>query len=242
MNFERKTLEDSSQHFINSMAPPLQWNSSLVTFLAVVSQTSSMFIPMFLLLVSVIEMDIKGILYIFFLIWATWTYKFTTKQLSSEKDVFENKKRSNAQYAREYICNGYTPLRLFRNDDGHMNQSVSTFVLVYTLAYLVTPMAEYGWSEVGNTGMIIVLIILILLDMAWKVYNVCTGVIGVLTGMLLGSIMGVLTWIVLKQILPEDTVIFFNRKTGANACKVKGKVKYRCDFEDDDDRDHIVNS
>lgn len=236
-NQHEETLDDLSRRFTTNMAPPMKWNSSITTFFAMISQTSSIFIPMFLLLLSVVEADWKGIFYIAMLMLSTFAYKFLTIQMSPYK---EGMKKTSHIYSREYICNAYIPFKLFKNEENHMNQSVSTFVLTYTLAYLMTPMIELGWSETGNNGIVVVLTVCILLDMVWKVYNMCTGMLGVLTGMLIGSIFGVLTWILFKHLLKEDTVMYFNRKTGANTCKVKGDVKYTCDFEDEEDKEFII--
>ena len=235
----KQTLEEISERFTNDMAPPMKWNSSITTFFAMISQTSSIFIPMFLLLLSVIELDVKGIYYIVLLMLSTLAYKLFTKQIMPYKG---NISKTRYQYSRDYICNAYVPFKLFKNEDGHMNQSVSTFVLTYTLAYLITPMIELGWSETGNGGIVAVLVICILMDMVWKVYNLCTGMLGVLTGMLIGSIFGVLTWILIKHLLKEDTVMYFNRKTGANTCKVKGDVKYTCSFEDENDKEYVIEN
>ena len=236
---KKQSLDELSERFTNDMAPPMKWNSNPTTFLAMISQTSSIFIPMFLLLLSVIELDAKGIYYIISLIFSTLAYKLFTKQISPYKGDIP---KTRYQYSREYICNAYIPFNLFKNDEDHMNQSVSTFVLTYTLAYMITPMIELGWSETGNIVFIIVLIICILMDMVWKVYNMCTGMLGVVTGMLIGSIFGVLTWILIKHLLKEDAVIFFNRQTGANTCKVKGEVKYTCNFEDEADKEYVIEN
>ena len=237
---KKESLEEISNRFTNNMAPPMKWNSSITTFFAMISQTSSIFIPMFLVLLSVVETDWKGLFYIILLMISTLAYKFLTKQIYPYNQ--DDDAKSKYQYSREYICNAYVPFSLFKNDDGHMNQSVSTFVLTYTLAYLISPMIEFGWSETGNAGIVIVLIVCIMFDMVWKVYNMCTGMLGVLTGMLIGSIFGVLTWILIKNLLDQDSVIYFNRKTGANSCKIKGDVKYTCNFEDDVDKDYIIEN
>lgn len=211
------------------------------TLFALLAQTSSVFVPLFLVLQSVMEIEWKGLYYIVFLALCTLIYKMFTKH-AIPKQINVDRKGQHFVTRNDYLCNMYTLpfFRNYTNGDGDyvQNQSVSTFVLVFTLAFVISPMVElkdYNW------GFVLVLIVLILLNICWGIYHTCTNFIGVITSMLFGCILGVVCYAILKEVVGMDSPIYFNRQSGVNTCKVRGKVKYTCDFDDPDDKEYVLS-
>lgn len=234
--------EKNLESFLNYATPNHIWSQGTgMTFFALISQTSSVFVPLFLVLQSIINVEWKGIFYILFLVLCTWLYRLFTRHVIPKK-INEDGRSRNFVSRNDYLCNMYTLpfFRNYTNGDGNyvQTQSVSTFVLVFTLAFIMSPMVElkdYNW------GFVLVLIVLILLNICWGMYNTCTNFVGVLTSILFGCIFGVMCYGVYKEVLPFNFPIYFNNQSGVNTCKVRGNVKYTCDFDDPDDRDYIVS-
>lgn len=235
-----RALAGQSVNFWKGLpTPEVHWpRSTPLMFITMLGQSSSLFVPLFLVLLSVIEFDWKGLVYILALTLCTMLYKFMTNQI-----VTDPNKGSESAWARSRAenpaCRMFTlPMLQNVNFD---NQSVSTFILVFTMSYIISPMVELGKY---NYPFILTLLVLILLDICWKVYSSCTSFLGVLTGMLMGGLLGFLMWMMNKKIpFLEDqnsSAYFFDRLNGQNTCKVQGDVKYTCDFEDEEDEAHIV--
>lgn len=226
---------ENANFWMGLPTPEVHWkNSNMVMFLTMLGQSSSLFVPLFLVLLSVIEMDRNGLLYIATLTVCTFLYKFFTNQVvtdpSKRTDSAKHHARANP------ACRMFT-LPALQNTNFE-NQSVSTFILVFTLTYIMSPMVELGKY---NYAFIFTLLVLILLDICWKVYSSCTSFLGVLTGMLMGGLTGFVAWLFLKRWNDGTYVYHFDRRNdGRTTCKVQGDVKYTCDFEDEEDEVHIA--
>ena len=219
--------------------PEVHWpNTNPMMFITMLGQSSSLFVPLFLVLLSVIEFDIKGLIYIGGLMLCTALYRFFTNQVVTDPNKRDDSSTALARRANP-ACRMFT-LPMLQNVNFE-NQSVSTFILVFTMAYILSPMVELNKY---NYPFIFTLLVLILLDICWKVYSSCTSFLGVLTGMLMGGLSGFLVWMIIKRIpfleKQNSSAYFFDRVSGQNTCKVQGNVKYTCDFEDEEDEAHIV--
>lgn len=241
---EEKTLRNMDA-FLKYATPNHIWNDhggyGMSTLFALLAQTSSVFVPLFMILQSVMDFDWKGVFYVSCLALSTLIYKMFTKY-AIPKQINENQASRRFVTRNDYLCNMYTLpfFRNYTNGDGDyvQNQSVSTFVLVFTLAFVISPMVElkdYNW------GFVLVLMVLILLNVCWGIYHTCTNFIGVITSLLFGSILGVICYAIFKELGWMDSPIYFNRQSGMNTCKVRGKVKYTCDFDDPDDKEYIIS-
>lgn len=219
--------------------PEANWSRSTpMMFLTMLAQSSSLFVPLFMVLLSVIEFDLKGLVYIVSLTLCTVLYRFLTNQIVTDQSAASESPTARARKANP-ACRMFT-LPMLQNTNFE-NQSISTFVLVFTMSYLLSPMVELNKY---NYPFLFTLLVLILLDICWKVYSSCTSFLGVLTGMMMGGLLGFLVWMAFRRfpILSShgSSAYYFDRMNGENTCKVHGNVKYTCDFEDEDEEAYIV--
>jgi len=224
--------------YMRLLTPPdASWTTTTSTMvLTMLAQTSSIFIPMLLLIISVVDFETKGLWYIGALTLATILYRFLTNTVASSDKWGDNKPHTEKLKSNP-ACRMYT-LPFLQNKNLE-NQSISTFILVFTLSYIICPMIE---ADEYNMSIIGIIMGFILLDICWKVYSTCTSFMGVLTGLVTGVITGILMWYILTKVVADTSLVYYGGKNRTNTCKVKGDVRYTCDFEDEDDSDYVMST
>ena len=125
------------------------------------------------------------------------------------------------------LCN-YVDIPYFTRNNRFHNHSSSTFILVFILAYFVTPMLIYNNH---NYELIAALVIFVLVDGAYKLMFSCTGGIGLITGIVSGALCGGATFMLQNKMLDSDSAVFINKFVKNQTCSLDA-VETQCDIED----------
>jgi len=122
----------------------------------------------------------------------------------------------------------YVDIPYFTRNNRFHNHASSTFVLMFTFAYLCTPMRMYSKY---NVALLLILTLFILVDIIYKLTFSCAGGIGVLTGIVCGGFCGMLSWLVAHNVIKSDTNIFINKIVDDQACNLD-TVEQVCEIMD----------
>lgn len=204
----------------NELYPAVaKWkNTTPRVIFVLLSQMSPVFVPLFLIVMSLVEAEFRGIWYAIALLVALSFYKFFTWQFHSE--VPSHSKVFSP------TCELYSVP--FLKDNNIDNRSTGTFILMFTLAYLLTPMVEYSSY---NMSIISIVAFFLVMEIGWKIFHSCRGTVGIVLAIFLGSIFGVMSWFIMKSVLKPDSLLYFNHANKEATCQMKSEVKYVCDYD-----------
>lgn len=215
-----KLNREKFKEFHSEMYPPVaKWNTTTPRVIIVLlSQMSPVFVPLLLIVMSLVEAEIRGVMYAVALVVALVLYKFFTWQFHSEQ--------SSHRKSYSPTCGLYSVP--FLKDNHIDNRSTGTFILMFTLAYLLTPMVEYSSY---NMSIISIITFFLVMEIGWKIFNSCSGTVGIVLAIFLGSIFGVMSWFILKLLRKPDSLLYFNHASKETTCQMKSEVKYVCDYD-----------
>ena len=103
--------------------------------------------------------------------------------------------------------------------------SSSSLYLAFTFAYLFLPMF---YNDVINTYLITTLILLIGIDAITKVKNNCTDITGVFVGILFGLVLGTIWYSLLTMNNLKQLLFFDDFNSNKQKCGLVGKQSFRC--------------
>ena len=187
---------------------------TFTNMLELTSILSPTLITFFLVMLSLFNLNMKGIFYLAGGVLATIVNYMLGPSFTSDTDI-----------PLQPMCNliEFAPLTQYTNP------SVSTMYLSFTLMYLFLPMLYYNQI---NLYLVTALILMIGIDIITKVKNGCTNMLGSFVGMLLGIILSIL-WIGLLVSMPGDDLkqMLYYEEFGSNKafCK-KNNTKFRCTY------------
>lgn len=122
----------------------------------------------------------------------------------------------------------YVDIPYFTRNNRFHNHASSTFVLMFTFAYLCTPMRMYSKY---NVVLLLILLLFILVDVIYKLTFSCTGGMGVLTGIACGGLCGMFSWLVAHAVIKSDSNIFINKLVDDQTCNLD-TVEQVCEIVD----------
>ncbi len=85
-----------------------------------------------------------------------------------------------------------------------------------------------------NPGVIVILTLFLVIDVCFKLYNMCSNLLLILINVITALICGLITNYVVYMIDPQAYKNYFDTNdSDKESCKL-GDIKYKCDYEDDD--------
>jgi hypothetical protein len=184
---------------------------TISNFIQIFGLMSPLFLGTFLVLVSIFNQNIKGVIYLA-LVLLTSIFSYGLSILL---------KNNTSQQAGE-ICN----LINFPLISTHYNvPNFNSVFISFTFMYLLLPMIV---NDQINFWVIGLLITLFTVDAYVKISNFCTETKGVFIGLVLGLSFGIIWYFILKM-NDLESLLFFNDLTSNNVvCKRPAKQAFKC--------------
>lgn len=171
---------------------------------------SPLFIGFFLLGASVLNKDIKGLIYM-----AGVMFSYIINA------IFMNVLKVPSNIERSMSCDIIDmPFSL----NNYSVPSWNSVFIAFTIAYMYLPMRFSGFT---NYGAIIALFVLFGLDSITKLTNKCTNKMGVILGGLVGLFLGS-TWYAIIKASGNPQLIYFEELSNGKACSRPSKQKFKC--------------
>lgn len=183
---------------------------TLSNILQLFSAISPLLLTFFLVMASIFNQNIKGLIYIAGLLIATGINILLMGLVKSERSTEES-----------VMCNiiDIPILREFNNP------SPGTLFIGFTLAYLLLPMTYNGQM---NYMILISLICLLTLDVVTRVQKQCTTWLGAIVGAAVGFGLGSL-WYTILHSSGYDSLLFFDEVNSNNVvCSKPSKQTFKC--------------
>ena len=180
----------------------------LKSILLLMSSLSSIFIGTFLVLLSLFNQDIKGVIYLAGVTFATIINYFLGKTISPHDP--ENNE----------LCHIFNFA-----ENGANSPSQSSMFIAFTFAYLWMPMITGGFT---NYPLMIVLLSLFAIDTVVRYNSGCSRISGMLLGGLVGFLFGIM-WFYLLDFNGLNKLLYFNELTSNNVvCSKPSKQTFKC--------------
>ena len=175
-----------------------------------VGSLSPLLVGFFLLAASILNKNIKGLIYL-----AGIMFAFVLNA------VMMNVIRSPVFPDMSSACNIIEwPFSL----NAFNSPSWNSVFLAFTLAYMYLPMAFGGTM---NYGVIVALVGLIGLDAVAKIANRCTSNLGVILGLVFGLLLGG-AWYALIKASGNPQLLYFDEVSNGETCSRPSKQKFKC--------------
>tara|TARA_Y100000591_G_C21492853_1_gene525997 strand:+ start:52 stop:648 length:597 start_codon:yes stop_codon:yes gene_type:complete len=180
------------------------------------SAISPFFVAMFLIMASVFNGDVKGMVYLGGVLIASVINLFVMNLI-----------RSPISLDASPVCN-ILELPYF-NVSMYNSPAFNSTFLGFTAAYLIMPMfSNDGGSANINYGVIIMLLSLFMVDAVSKVTNKCTNPSGVVFGGILGSIIGFMWFNMLNTATTKNLLYFNSFVSNKQYCERPVKQQFVC--------------
>jgi hypothetical protein len=178
--------------------------------LRLISIISPLMIVFFLVMVSLFNQDVKGLIYLGGLLIA-----------SMVNILFMNIFKQPRFTDEAYSCNLIDLPWLSE----YNNPLQSSLVICFTILYLVMPMM---YNNQMNLPVVISLVAIFLMDGYVKLSDRCTNVLGIVMGCLVGGILG-LIWYTLLHSAGKDSLLYFDELASNNViCTRPAKQTFKC--------------
>ena len=176
-----------------------------------VSALSPLLIGFFLVMTSVFNQNIRGIVYLGGVLIAC-----------AVNLVLMNVVRSPNNPSRSPICD---LVELPFGINAFNSPAISSLFIAFTIAYLVLPM---HYNDTTNYGVLTALLGLFIMDAISKVSSKCTTAVGVLLGGLVGLVLGG-AWFALFKGTGYSSLLFFDEVASNNViCSRPSKQTFKC--------------
>ena len=176
-----------------------------------VSALSPLLIGFFLVMTSVFNQNIRGIVYLGGVLIAC-----------AINLVLMNVVRSPNNPSRSPICD---LVELPFGINAFNSPAISSLFIAFTIAYLVLPM---HYNDTTNYGVLAALFGLFIMDAISKVTSKCTSTVGVLLGGLVGLVLGG-AWFALFKGTGYSSLLFFDEVASNNViCSRPSKQTFKC--------------
>ena len=169
----------------------------------------------FFSLSSILNQDVKGIVYLAGLLFAS----FIATIIGSTSDSFKIKEEN---MDNSLICNVLT-----LTDNGRLsNVPLSMVVFSYTFFFLVY-VISYNNLAVQNIPTLIIFPLIIIAEFAWNMFYKCTTMYGIIVAFAVGSLVGVI-WSAIIVSSKAVSLQYFNGISNANTCTRSSTQKFKC--------------
>jgi hypothetical protein len=173
-----------------------------------ISLLSPYLIPLYLLMSSFFNQDIKGLFYLVLLT----INVFLTAKISGFLKV------GKTENTDSNLCK-------FGPFDTNSSISVNSSIIGFTLGYLVVPMFNNGTI---NYGILTMFLILLSINGFTQAANKCCSNIGIVLGSFIGLMIGYITVVALSSYeMTKHLIYFYEGGDNSNKCKLI-KQKYTC--------------
>jgi len=165
----------------------------------------------YFLLFSLINMDLKGIIYLIGLFISLIVTIFIGNGITKKDNMFSNQSE---------LCNFVTINHIANISNVPLSISVycfTTFYLLYTMAI--------NNSIIPNILLLVFLGILILTDMIWLTQNNCFSGMNIMIGMLISGLMGILWGYLINKFNNKDLQYF---TADDNICTIPKRKYFKC--------------
>jgi len=170
----------------------------------------------FFSLSSILNQDVKGIVYLAGLLFAS----FIATVVGSTSDAFKNKAENTSD--NEMICNVLT-----LTESGRLSTiPLSMVTFSYTFFFLVDVIAHYKLA-VQNIPTLIIFPLIIIAEFAWNMFYTCTSMAGIVAAFAIGSIIG-WAWSAIIRSSGAVKLQYFNGISNANVCTRSSTQKFKC--------------
>jgi hypothetical protein len=167
----------------------------------------------FFTLSSILNQDIKGIIYLAGLLIACFLSVIVGKA-----EVFDNE----SGVTSPTICNSFT----LTNEGSFSKLPLSMTIFTYTFGYLLYIIGLYGLAK-DNVTTIILFSLLIISEWTWNIFFTCSSHMRLIGAFLVGSIIGV-SWSAIIASTKQVNLQYFNGISNKEVCSLNKNVKFRC--------------
>ena len=176
-----------------------------------ISSISPLLLSFFLVMASIFNQNLKGIVYLAGILLATVINTIVLYIIRNEKTI-----------DAAPTCN---LVNLPFNMSKYNVPSLNSSLIAFTMAYLIMPMQ---FSNNMNYSIISFLIGLFLMDGVNKILNKCTNTTGVILGLFVGGTLGLL-WYSIFHATGYDSLLYFNELTSNKVyCDRPKKQTFKC--------------
>lgn len=165
----------------------------------------------FFTLSSILNQDLKGIIYLAGLLIACFFSVIVGKN-----EVFTN------SLTPATICNSF----IIGTSEPFSRLPLSMTIFTYTFGYLLYIIGLYGLAK-DNITTIILFSILIISDWTWNIYFNCNSHIRLIGAFLIGSGIGV-AWSAIIASTKQVQLQYFNGISNKEVCSINKNVKFKC--------------
>ena len=183
---------------------------SITNVFRFVSYITPILLIFFMIMISVFNQDVKGLVYlggVLITIFITVATKNMIKQPANNP---------------AYTC------ELFDfpgNASNYTVPSLNSVLLAFTFAYLFKPMTDYKQM---NYSVIVTLLLLFIIDAVTKVTNNCTPPLGVISGGLIGYVLGIAYYSMLKASGSEKFLYLNELQSNNVVCAKPSEQQFKC--------------
>jgi hypothetical protein len=182
---------------------------TLSNLLQLTSTLSPVLITFFLVMLSLFNLNLKGLMYLSGVMLATFLNYMLGFAWGGEEKVVP-----------PAMCN-----LLEGPWTHHTDPSPSSLYLAFTIVYLFMPM--YINSQM-NLYLLTTLLVILGIDIITKIQNSCTSTMGAILGMVLGGAMG-LVWYAIFKSSGYDKLLYFEEfQSNKPYCSKPSKQKFKC--------------
>jgi len=185
---------------------------NLTNIFYVAYRLSPFILVSFFTLSSILNQDLKGIIYLAGLLIACFVSVIVGKS-----EVF-----INTGDASPTICNSFT----LTNGEPFSKLPLSMTIFTYTFGYLLYIIGLYGLAK-ENVTTIILFSILIISDWTWNIFFSCNNHVRLFGAFLIGTIIGI-SWSAIIASTKQVNLQYFNGLSNKEVCSLNKNVKFRC--------------
>ena len=165
----------------------------------------------FFTLSSILNQDLKGIIYLAGLLIACFFSVIVGKS-----EVFDTTVTPST------ICNTF----VLTNAGPFSRLPLSMTIFTYTFGYLLYIIGLYGLAK-DNITTIILFSLLIISEWTWNIFFTCNSHMRLIGAFLVGSIIGV-SWSAIIASTKQVNLQYFNGISNKEVCSLNKNVKFRC--------------
>ena len=207
MNNNINNNNNNNSNNNNSTRMPITMN--ITNMFKLFSAVSPMLLVFFLVVSSLFNQDVKGLIYLAGLMLACVVNIFLMNQI-----------KSNKSNDAEIICD------LFDFPKSNYNSpNITSMMIAFTTLYILLPM---NYNNEINYSVVAFLLCLFSIDVFTKLTYSCTTVSGIVLGTLIGSILGIIWYSVLKNSGHSSLLYFDELQTNKVKCSKPNKQTFKC--------------
>ena len=181
-------------------------NFNLIDVLSMISLISPFLIAFLMVMISIINSNIKGFVYLLGLV-ILFVANLAFQNMRQVRSVSTNK-----------FCNMFSISEF-------SEPSFNSALYIYTIFYVLMPMINMGMI---NFPLIIVFLLFWILDSIIKYNNKCSSIPGIVMGSVLGLFFGVIWFIIIRSMGQTGLLYYDDLVSNKIACTRPTKQNFKC--------------